>query len=74
MDPAEFVAVMVYVVEDNVLVGVPLITHVEASIDRPVGRVGELEHAVTLAPLLESVDGVTDIATPTAPFFPVELA
>ncbi len=62
-----------YVVDDDVPVGVPLITHVEASTDNPDGSVGELEHAVTLAPLLDSVDGVTDIAIPTDPFVPVEL-
>ena len=38
------------------------------------GRVGELEQAVTLAPFAVSVEGVTDIAVPTNPLFPVELA
>ena len=74
LEPAEFVAVIVYIVDDNVPEGVPLITHVESLINNPDGRVGELEHAVTLAPLAVKVVGVTDIADPTDPFFPVELA
>ena len=38
------------------------------------GRVGELEQAVTLAPLAVKVEGVTVIAVPIVPAVPVELA
>ena len=73
-DPAELVAVIVQLVVDKVPVGVPLITQVVALMLAHTGRVGELEQAVTLAPFAVSVEGVTDIAVPTNPLFPVELA
>jgi len=38
------------------------------------GSVGELEQAVTAAPFVVKVEGVTDIAVPTNPLVPVELA
>ena len=59
---------------ESVDAGVPLITHVVALIDSPEGSVGELEHAVIFAPLLASVDGVTDIEAPTDPVVPVDEA
>ena len=68
------VAVIVYAVEDNVPVGVPLITHVEAAMLAHAGRVGELEHVVIAAPLAIKVDGVTVIAEPIAPLVPVDAA
>jgi len=38
------------------------------------GSVGELEQAVTLAPLADKVEGVTVNAVPIVPAVPVELA
>ena len=61
-------------VVDSAPVGVPLITQVEALILAHAGSAGELEQAVTAAPLVVRVEGVTDIAEPTEPLVPVELA
>ena len=56
--------------------GVPEITQVDASTDRPAGKAvveALIAQAVTLAPRGESVVGETDIATPTLPVVPVAL-
>ncbi len=66
-DPAELVAVTVKAVEGRFTVGVPLITHVELSIESPAGRTGLVEQSEIAAPRLFKVVGVTDIATPTDP-------
>ena len=49
-NPPVFVAVIVYVMEGVIVVGVPLITPVEVSKDIPLGKVGETDHEST-APL-----------------------
>jgi hypothetical protein len=69
--PFEFVATTVKVVEDNVTVGVPLITQVELLIESPAGRATVVEQDVIDAPRAISVVGVIDIATPTIPVVPV---
>ncbi len=51
--------------------GVPLITQVLELIDAQAGSAGEIEQSLIAEPLLLSVVGVTDIATPMAPFVPV---
>ena len=74
MVPAEFVTVTVYDVEESVAVGVPLITQLDELILRVPGSAGEIVQFVIAAPLSFKVDGVTDIAEPTEPVLPVELA
>ena len=49
------VAVMVYFVREEETVGVPVITHVVVFKARPVGRDGEMEHAVGAPPMLFGV-------------------
>ena len=49
--PPVLLAVTVYVAEEVMLVGVPLIAPVEESIDSPAGREGETAHEVTVPPL-----------------------
>ena len=49
--PPVLLAVTVYVAEEVMLVGVPLIAPVEESIDSPAGREGETDHEVTVPPL-----------------------
>jgi hypothetical protein len=71
-DPAELVTAIVKIVEARVTVGVPLITQVEAFMDRPLGRAGEAEQAVIVAPWLFKVVGATDMETPTLPLVPLE--
>ena len=44
VDPALFVAVIVYDVEDRIAVGIPLITHVELLIDAQDGSNGLITH------------------------------
>ena len=66
LDPAEFVAVMVYEAEPAV-VGVPLITQDEFT-ERPVGR-PEVVQLVMEAPLLLMLDGLmvrTEFTVPEA--------
>ena len=58
--PPVFVAVIVYVVKEEITVGVPLITPVEESIVMPVGRAGEIVHETTGPPLI--VGDAADIA------------
>ena len=60
-----------YEVEVRVPVGVPLITQVVELIDAHAGSAGEAVQLVIAAPLLLSVVGVTDMATPTVPEVPV---
>lgn len=48
-DPAELVAVTVKSAESKVCVGVPLITHVISSIERPEGSSGETEQESSLS-------------------------
>lgn len=71
-DPAELVPVTVNDVEASVTVGTPLITQVNGLIVRPAGSAGDTTQPVIAAPLASSIDGVTDIATPTFPVVPVE--
>ena len=49
--PPVLLAVTVYVAEEVMLVGVPLIAPVEESIDSPAGREGETDQEVTVPPL-----------------------
>ena len=70
-DPAELVAITVNTVEAKVTVGVPLITQVELSIERPAGNAVLVEQDEIAAPRLFKVVGVTDIATPKDPLVPV---
>lgn len=49
--PPVLVAVMVYVVEVEVVVGVPLMAPVEVSNDKPAGRDGEIDQETTAPPL-----------------------
>ena len=49
--PPLFEAVTVYVVADEVAVGVPEIAPVEASIDKPDGSVGDIDQEITVPPL-----------------------
>ena len=49
------VAVMVYFVRAEETVGVPVMTHVVVFKARPVGRDGEMEHAVGAPPMLFGV-------------------
>lgn len=70
-DPTEFVAVTVNELEAKVIVGVPLITQVELSIESPAGKAVVVVHEEIKAPRLFRVDGETDIGKPTAPIVPV---
>ena len=70
-DPTELVAVTINAVEAKVTVGVPLMTQVELSIERPAGSGVKVEQSVITAPRLFKVVGDTDIATPKAPLVPV---
>jgi len=54
------------------VVGVPLITHVELSIDNPAESVGELEQAVIAAPFIARLLGVTLIEEFISPEVPVD--
>ena len=58
--PPVFVAVIVYVVKEEIIVGVPLIIPVDESIVMPVGSVGEIVHETTAPPLI--VGDAADIA------------
>ena len=49
--PPVLVAVMVYVAEEVMADGVPLISPFEVSIDSPVGSEGETDQEVTVPPL-----------------------
>ena len=49
--PPVLLAVTVYVAEEVMLVGVPLMAPVEESSDSPAGREGETDHEVTVPPL-----------------------
>jgi len=49
--PPLLVAVTVYVVKAELTVGVPLISPVDASISRPVGSEGAIDHVTTGPPL-----------------------
>ena len=49
--PPLFDAVIVYTVDGETTVGVPLITPVDVSILRPVGRLGEIDHVATGPPV-----------------------
>ena len=71
LDPAEFVAVIVYEVAERVEVGVPEITQVELFIEAQAGRAGEAAQVVTDAPLIFKVEGATLIKLPTLPLVPV---
>jgi hypothetical protein len=54
--------------------GVPEITQVELLMERLLDNDGEAVQEVIEAPLVNSVEGVTDMAEPIAPCRPVELA
>ena len=49
--PPLFDAVIVYTVDGDTTVGVPLISPVDASMFRPVGRPGEIDHVATGPPV-----------------------
>ena len=49
--PPLFDAVIVYTVDGDTTVGVPLISPVDVSILRPVGRLGEIDHVATGPPV-----------------------
>ena len=70
-DPAELVAVTVNAVDAKVTVGVPVITQVELSIERPAGKAVFVKQDEIAAPRLFKVVGVNDMATPTDPLLPV---
>ena len=53
--PPVFVAVTVYVVEDEIPVGVPEISPVEVEKVSPAGRDGVIDHEVTVPPLADGV-------------------
>ena len=53
--PPALVAVMVYTVNGETTVGVPLISPVAASIDNPIGRAGETDQVLTAPPLTVGV-------------------
>ena len=48
--PPLFDAVIVYTVDGETTVGVPLISPVDASMFSPVGRLGEIDHVATGPP------------------------
>ena len=52
-----------YVVNGDTAVGVPLISPVDESMERPVGRAGWISHDVTTPPFAVGVSAV--IAVPT---------
>ena len=60
--PPALVAVIVYVVEDVMVVGVPLISPFDVSNVRPDGRVGEIAQVTTVPP--PEVGEAVDIAVP----------
>ena len=62
--------VIVYMVAIDTAVGVPLITHVEASIDNPAESDGDAEHAVMACPFVVRVLGVILMDVPTTPLVP----
>ena len=49
--PPLFDAVIVYTVDGDTTVGVPLISPVDASMFSPVGRLGEIDHVATGPPV-----------------------
>ena len=49
--PPVLVAVMVYDAEEVTAVGVPLMSPVEVSSDKPAGRDGDTEYEVTVPPV-----------------------
>ena len=53
--PPVLLAVIVYVAEEVIAVGVPEISPVEASNDSPAGREGETDHDVMVPPLTVGV-------------------
>ena len=53
--PPALVAVTLYTVDGDTTVGIPLISPVLASIDRPVGRFGEIVQELTAPPLTVGV-------------------
>ena len=73
--PAELEATSVKEVVLKTALGMPEITQVPELTDAHAGRgvvPDFMPQAVTVAPLLESVFGATDIATPKVPTVPVE--
>jgi hypothetical protein len=56
--PPGFVAVMVYDVEGDTVVGVPLIAPVEVSNERPAGSVGVIDQEVISPPFAVGVTAV----------------
>ena len=56
--PPVLVAVMVYVAVEVIAVGVPEMTPVEVSKERPAGSVGETDHDTTVPPLDDGVAAV----------------
>ena len=53
--PPVLLAVIVYVVEEEIAVGVPEISPVTVENVRPVGKVGVIDHKVTAPPLADGV-------------------
>ena len=64
-EPPVLVAVIVYVWDGVIVVGVPLITPVEVSKDKPLGKVGETDHEST-APEPYKVGDIGVMAEPVS--------
>jgi len=58
--PPLFVAVTVYVVAEETAVGVPEISPLEVSKDKPAERTGEIDQEITVPPLDVGVAAVID--------------
>lgn len=56
--PPVLLAVTVYVVEEEIAVGVPEISPVAVENARPAGNVGVIDHKVTVPPLADGVAAV----------------
>ena len=60
--PPVLVAVIVYDAEEVIAVGVPVMSPVDVSSDKPVGRDGDTEYVTTVPPV--DVTAAVDIAVP----------
>tara|TARA_B100001079_G_scaffold55555_1_gene46461 strand:- start:1500 stop:1742 length:243 start_codon:yes stop_codon:yes gene_type:complete len=60
--PPVLVAVIVYDAEEVIAVGVPVMSPVDVSSDKPAGRDGDTEYVTTVPPV--DVTAAVDIAVP----------
>jgi len=60
--PPVLVAVIVYDAEEVIAVGVPVMSPVDVSSDKPAGRDGDTEYVTTVPPV--DVTAAADIAVP----------